>query len=214
MIMIRLLAVDLSLSLRFLSFLLAVHIVHFLYKLYNIRSYFQKLQRDGLPMPPHHPVFGHLLITNSALSELPRDAHAHYLPSQLRLKYPTLGPVYYLDMWPFAPPFLVATSPDVIWQFTQSEAHLPNHPGVRKYLRPITGGGDLASMEGEEWKKWRKIYNPGFSAGHIQTLVPTIVEEVGIFVDILKEHARKGDMFSLDEAAINATMDVIGRVAL
>ncbi|KAL8835411.1 MAG: hypothetical protein Q9176_006912 [Flavoplaca citrina] len=214
MIMIRLLAVDLSLSLRFLSFLLAVNIVHFLYKLYNIRSYFQKLQRDGLPMPPHHPVFGHLLITNSALSELPRDAHAHYLPSQLRLKYPTLGPVYYLDMWPFAPPFLVATSPDVIWQFTQSEAHLPNHPGVRKYLRPITGGGDLASMEGEEWKKWRKIYNPGFSAGHIQTLVPTIVEEVGIFVDILKEHARKGDMFSLDEAAINATMDVIGRVAL
>ncbi|KAL8893741.1 MAG: hypothetical protein Q9192_004975, partial [Flavoplaca navasiana] len=212
--MIRLLAVDLSLSIRFLSFLLAVYIIHFLYKLYKIRSYFQKLQRDGLPMPPHPPVFGHLLITNSALSELPRDAHAHYLPSQLRLKYPSLGPVYYLDMWPFAPPFLVATSPDVIWQFTQSEAHLPNHPGIRKYLRPITGGGDLGSMEGEEWKKWRKIYNPGFSAGHIQTLVPTIVEEVGIFVDILKGHARKGDMFSLDEAAINATMDVIGRVAL
>lgn len=69
-------------------------------------------------------------------------------------------------------------------------------------------------MEGEEWKRWRKIYNPGFSAGNIQTLVPTIVEEVGIFVDILKDHARRRDMFSLDEAAINATMDVIGRVAL
>ena len=165
-------------------------------------------------MPPHHPIFGHLLVANTALSNLPRDAHAHYLPSQIRLKYPSLGPVYYLDMWPFAPPFLVATSPTVISQFTQSESHLPNHPGIRKYLYPITGGGDLASMEGEEWKRWRKIYNPGFSAGHIQTLVPTIVEEVGIFVDILKEHARKGDMFSLDEAAINATMDVIGRVAL
>ncbi|KAL8923741.1 MAG: hypothetical protein Q9172_002987, partial [Xanthocarpia lactea] len=164
-------------------------------------------------MPPHHPVFGHLLVTNTALSNLPRDAHAHYLPSQIWLKYPSLGPVYYLDMWPFAPPFLVAVSPTVISQFTQSETHLPNHPGIRKYLLPITGGGDLASMEGEEWKRWRKIYNPGFSAGHIQTLVPTIVEEVSVFVDILKEHARKGDVFSLDEAAINATMDVIGRVA-
>lgn len=40
------------------------------------------------------------------------------------------------------------------------------------------------------------------------------MEEVGVFVDVLKEHARKRDMFSLDEAAINATMDVIGRVAL
>ncbi|KAL8650621.1 MAG: hypothetical protein Q9226_005060 [Calogaya cf. arnoldii] len=212
--MSRLLALDLSLSFRFLFLVLAAYIVRFLYKLYKIRSYFHKLQCDGLPMPPHHPIFGHLLVTNTALSNLPRDAHAHYLPSQIRLKYQYLGPVYYLDMWPFAPPFLVATSPTVISQFTQSESHLPNHPGIRKYLYPITGGGDLASMEGEEWKRWRKIYNPGFSAGHIQTLVPTIVEEVGIFVDILKEHARKGDMFSLDEAAINATMDVIGRVAL
>lgn len=48
MLMIRLLAIDLSLSIRFLSFLLAVYIIHFLYKLYKIRSYFQKLQRDGL----------------------------------------------------------------------------------------------------------------------------------------------------------------------
>lgn len=45
-------------------------------------------------------------------------------------------------------------------------------------------------------------------------LVPAIVEEVSVFVDILREHARKGDLFSLDEAAINLTMDVIGRVAL
>ncbi|KAL8992987.1 MAG: hypothetical protein Q9169_006677 [Polycauliona sp. 2 TL-2023] len=210
----RQLSLDLSLSIRFLLLVLAAYITHFLHKLYKTRSYFQKLQRDGLPMPPHHPVFGHLFITNSVLSNLPRDAHAHYLPSQMRLKYPSLGPVYYLDMWPFAPPFLVATSPDVIAQFTQSDSHLPNHPGIREYLQPITGGKDLASMEGEDWKRWRKIYNPGFSAGHIQTLVPTIVEEVGIFVGVLKEHARKGDMFSLDEAAINATMDVIGRVAL
>ncbi|KAL8715306.1 MAG: hypothetical protein Q9225_006430, partial [Loekoesia sp. 1 TL-2023] len=165
-------------------------------------------------MPPHHPIFGHLLIANDILSQLPRDAHAHYLADQMRRKYPDLGPVYYLDMWPFAPPFLVAISPTVISQFTQSEIALPNHPNIRKYLLPITGGGDLASMEGEEWKRWRKIFNPGFSASHINTLVPTIVEEVSVFVDILKEHAKKGDIFSLDEAAINLTMDVISRVAL
>ncbi|KAI4141692.1 MAG: hypothetical protein L6R39_005226, partial [Caloplaca ligustica] len=190
------------------------YICTFLYRLYKIRTYFQKLQHDGLPMPPHHPIFGHLLVTNSILSTLPRDAHAHYLPSQIRRKYPDLGPVYYLDMWPFAPPFLVCVSPTVIAQFTtQPGNELPNHPGVKKYLQPITGGRDLASMEGEEWKRWRKIYNPGFGAAHIMSLVPAIVEEVSVFVDILNGHADKGDMFSLDEAAINLTMDVIGRVA-
>ncbi|KAL8786223.1 MAG: hypothetical protein Q9213_002912 [Squamulea squamosa] len=165
-------------------------------------------------MPPHHPIFGHLLITNKTLSKLPRDAHAHYLPSQLGLAYSKLGPVYYLDMWPFAPPFLVAISPTVISQFTQAESHLDNHPGIRKYLLPITGGGDLASLKGDEWKRWRKIYNPGFGAAHIQTLIPTIVEEIGVFVEILKEHALRKDVFAFDEAAINVTMDVIGRVAL
>ncbi|KAI4131247.1 MAG: hypothetical protein LQ338_001341 [Usnochroma carphineum] len=165
-------------------------------------------------MPPHHPIFGHLLVVNNILSELPRAAHAHYLPSRIHRRYPDLGPIYYLDMYPFAPPFLVCVSPTVISQFTtQSGNELPNHPGVKKYLLPITGGRDLASMEGEEWKRWRKIYNPGFGAGHIMNLVPAIVEEVSVFVDILREHARKGDLFSLDEAAINLTMDVIGRVA-
>lgn len=214
--------------------LATAYFLNFVVKLYNIRRYFRNLERDGQvsqaflttpkdpmayecskPMPPHHPIFGHLLVTNDVLANLPRDAHAHYLADQIRRKYPDLGPVYYLDMWPFAPPFLVCVSPTVISQFTTRPGNeLPNHPGVKKYLLPITGGRDLASMEGEEWKHWRKIYNPGFGAAHVTSLVPAIVEEVAVFVDILKDHARKGNLFSLDEAAINLTMDVIGRVAL
>lgn len=39
---------DLLLSFRFLSLVFAAYIVRFLFKLYRIRSHFQKLQRDGL----------------------------------------------------------------------------------------------------------------------------------------------------------------------
>lgn len=154
---------DFSLSFSFLLLVCAAPIVHFLYKLYQFRSYFQKLQRDGLVgsrvFPPQSLKVQILIARRAngpppsafrapprhqqgALSNLPRDAHAHYLPSQIHLQYPSLGPVYYLDMWPFAPPFLVATSPTVISQLTQSESHLPNHPDVRKYLLPIAKGGD------------------------------------------------------------------------
>lgn len=54
--MSKLLAVDLSLSMRLLSFLLVVYIIRFLYKLYKFRSYFQQLQRNGLVGSSTHPL--------------------------------------------------------------------------------------------------------------------------------------------------------------
>ena len=148
------------------------------------------------------------------VSNLPRDAHGHYLPDQIRRRHPDLGPVYYLDPWPFVQPFLVVISPTIASQFSQADNLLPKHPGMRKFVRPVTGGHDLISMEGQTWKTWRKIFNPGFSSNHMMTLVPSIVDEVLKFRDILRSHAEKNDVFFLDEACINVTMDVIGKVAL
>lgn len=165
-------------------------------------------------MPPHHPIFGHLQLMIKVVSNLPRDAHAHYLPDQIRRLYPDLGPIYYIDAWPFAEPVLVATSPGAIAQFSQASHYLPRHPGVRHFMKPITGGLDLASMEGQQWKTWRKIFNPGFSAQHMIELVPSMLEEFTVFKDVLKQHVAQGDVFSLDEATVNASMDVIGRVTL
>ena len=41
-----------------------------------------------------------------------------------------------------------------------------------------------------------------------------ILEETTVFVDILREHARKGDTFSLDRLTCDFTMDIIGAVCL
>lgn len=165
-------------------------------------------------MPPYHPVIGHIPLMISLVSNLPRDAHAHYLPDQIRRRYPNLGPTYYLDAWPLAQPILAVTSPTTISQFSQADNLLPKHPGMRKFMRPVTAGLDLISMEGQTWKTWRKIFNPGFSANHMMTLVPCMLEELSIFKKVLKGHANKEDIFFMDEVAISATIDVIGRVAL
>lgn len=165
-------------------------------------------------MPPYHPFLGHLPLMASLVSNLPRNAHAHYLPDQIRRRYPDLGPIYYIDAWPVAEPVLITTSPDAIAQYSQPNHYLPRHPGVKRFMRPITGGLDLASMEGQDWKIWRKVFNPGFSAQHMMALVPSMLEALLEFQDILKQHAKKGEVFSLDEAAVNASMDVIGKVTL
>lgn len=165
-------------------------------------------------MPPHNILLGHLLVAGEVQRGLPTDAHGHYLADQIRQRYPDLGPTFYLDLWPFSDPVLIVTDPDVIAQFCAPDRLLPKHPGVKTFMYPITGGYDLNCLEGESWKFWRKLFNPGFSVAHMQNLVPSIVEEVKKFRRELLERAQEGNMFCFENHALNLAIDVIGRVAL
>lgn len=164
-------------------------------------------------MPPHHPIFGHLLVAKDILSQFPSDAHHLYLPVQIRRKYPEVGPVFYIDLWPFSDPFLVVASPSAAHQLIQEHPQ-PKADVVRTFMYPLTKNLDLVTMEGQQWKDWRNVYNPGFSAQHLNTLIPRILKEVATFSEVLGEHVKADDMFYLEKAAINLTMDVIGIVTL
>lgn len=112
-------------------------------------------------MPPHHLIFGHILVTASILATLPSDPHGHFIADSMRRRFPDLGPI--------ALPALVLISS----QFTQ-EPSLPKHEGMRHFLQSLTGH-DLVTMEGHMWKTWRAVFNPGFSSHHLMTLVPEIM---------------------------------------
>ena len=164
-------------------------------------------------MPPHSYFLGHIPIVFRMTSGLPKDAHSHYLPDQLRRTYPDLGPNYYLDLFPFAPSMFIVSSPDTVYQVTQDHS-LQKFPSLRKFLLPLTDGLDLVTLEGQAWKHWRRIFNPGFNASHLMTLVPMIVKETETFVTILRDHEKAGGMIRLKQLTDNLTMDIIGRVAL
>ncbi|KAF1972888.1 cytochrome P450 [Bimuria novae-zelandiae CBS 107.79] len=172
------------------------------------------LQREGLPMPPpHNLVFGHLILAANIQKSLPADAHGHYLADQIRQRYPSLGPTFYVDRWPFSEPMLMVTDPDVVAQSSTADHLLPKHPGIKTFLYPITEGYDLNCLDGETWKFWRRLFNPGFSARHMQTLVSTIVEEVAVFCDELRQRVEEEKMFSFEEHTLSVSIDIIGRVA-
>lgn len=140
-------------------------------------------------MPPYNIVFGHLLVVNKIISSLPEDAHGHYLPDQIRRAYPELGPNFYLDLAPFAPSMLVLTSLDTLHQVTQQHP-LEKFPSMRTFLKPLTGGLDIVTMKGQMWKRWRNIFNPGFSAGNLTTLVPLIVAKPTFLFQLSKSTLR------------------------
>ena len=144
---------------------------------------------------------------------LPKDAHPNYLPDRIRRTLPNLGPVYYIDTWPFGPQMLVVASTSSLYQVTQ-EHSLPKYPALRDFLRPITNGLDIVTMEGQQWKTWRGIFNPGFSTSHLISLTPGIIEETETFCEILASHSRNQTIFRMKDLTDNLAMDVIGRVVL
>lgn len=208
----------------------AVSVLIFLYKFYLVRSQSLELKRQGLvnayclpngghradqikAMPPVHPILGHLLFCYKVMSKLPKDVHPHYLPDQIRRAIPELGPIYYIDTWPFTTPMLIVASPDALHQITQAHV-LPKFPAIRSFLHPLANGPDIVSMDGQQWKTWRNIFNPGFSASHLMTLVPDIVQETTTFCQILNEYAKEQTLFTMKSLTDNLAMDVIGKIVL
>lgn len=164
-------------------------------------------------MAPHHPVWGHLQVVGGIMSKLPKDAHSQVFPLLIGRAMPDLGPAFYIDTWPLGYPMLVITDPDQAYQITQVHS-LPKFHAMRRYLKPLTGGNDLVSIDGKEWKTWRNIFNPGFGSAHLMTLVPDILKDVSVFCKILRGLAEKSSIVQMDPLATKLTFDVIIRVAL
>lgn len=131
----------------------------------------------------------------------------------IRRLLPDLSPMYYLDLWPFGPQMLVVSSVDELQQMTQ-EHSLPKHPGLRYFLYPIAEGFDLVTMDGDLWKYWRGVFNPGFSSKYLSAFTASIVYETSKMFMRLQELSDRQARFRMKELTDNLTMDVIGKVVL
>ena len=105
-------------------------------------------------------------------------------------------------------------SPSLATQATQ-ELDLPKPFDLDRFFRPFAGGTDtLFTLNGVEWKQTHAIFKPGFSAGFILSQTDNIVRETASLVEILKDHATKGNIFLLDDLLGYFMMDIIGAVVL
>ena len=147
------------------------------------------------------------------MSELPADAHIVNVLSKASEQFADSDSVYYMDMWPFSPPLMVLSSPDTALQAIQQHA-LRKPPSLTELFRPVTGGADLIFMNGEQWKKGRSVFNPGFNPKYLISQVPAIVEEVVTFQSILRNACQEAQVFQLDPVTLNLTLDVIARITL
>ncbi|KAL2073405.1 hypothetical protein VTL71DRAFT_10729 [Oculimacula yallundae] len=204
---------------QLLGSLLAIWISGIAYvvvKGWKSRMLMYRLQKSprGLPIPRWNALTGHLLTLAPYTTRLPADVHQNNLLAELGKEFPQSDSAYYLDLWPFMMPLIVISSPSLAIQACQ-EYDLKKPESITRFFKPFAGRDDnMFTSNGLEWKNLRSIFSPGFSASYLMSQMDHIVEETNEFVSILREHAEKKDMFSLDELLCDFTMDIIGAVAL
>jgi cytochrome P450 len=144
-----------------------------------------------------------------------------------------LGDMFFLDNWPAAPerqivindpvsPRPVSSAPwirpthskkELAAQITQMHS-LPKHPLYKEYAAHICGETSMIFSEGEMWKQSRSLFNPGFSASHLMTLVPIIVDDTMIFWRNLNRVAESKEIVQLEQMTAHLTIDIMGHVIL
>jgi hypothetical protein len=200
------------------------HLFPWLWKGISIRREVRALRAQGVPTLEHSWIWGHLPIFGQFRKENPGDIavyqfHKWILDNASRLFPGQDSPpaVFHVDTWPFSTPLLVVTDPIVASSFTQVTS-LPKSTSTAWFTKPLTGGVDLVATDGHQWKTWRSRLNPGFSVRNITALMPELVEEVMVFLNVLKGHTGQdgqwGPVFQLEKATTNLTMDVIVRATL
>ena len=150
-----------------------------------------------------------------ALAKYPSDIASHISFQAVAWEYPEAAEagVLYVDFWPISWPMLIVFHPTMCAQFTQ-DTSLPKHEILKYQFQSFSQCKDLVTSDGSYWKKWRAIYNPGFSAQNIQLLLPSFVKEALIFREYLDGVAESGQKIKLESQVMRATCDIIGQAVL
>ena len=158
-------------------------------------------------------IIGHLHIADECQRLFPFNIHSHSFPDYIRTKY-NLPEIFYVDWRPFGPKWLFIADPAVAAQYVTTTQSLPKSSLEVGYMNRFLGGNNMVTLEGARWKSIRSMFNPGFSATNIMTLVDYIVDATLTFCDVMKEKAESNELFELEEYATRLTIDIIGKVTL
>ncbi|KAL3461959.1 putative N-alkane-inducible cytochrome P450 [Aspergillus heterothallicus] len=189
-----------------------LYIIRFIYTFVRVRRLFSRLKEQEMPMIKWNPIIGNLASIAGVMKTAPKDATAGMTFAQLAFDS-GFDNCFYLDTWPFGPPMLAVTSPDLAIQTCQSH-NLRKPDSLIPHIRPMAGGPSIFDTNGAEAKRGREIFHYGFSMRSVFGYMPYLLQEVEVYVDVLRDLAKTGETFSLDTITCRYVMDIIGNVTM
>ncbi|KAJ6023974.1 hypothetical protein N7540_004771 [Penicillium herquei] len=193
----------------------AIGLITFCYKLVQARLVFYRLRKKGLPTPPWNPILGNLVAIGALKQKGPSDLREADLFAYYAAETKGLEAGFYVDVWPFAKePMLCVTSPPMAIEACQTH-DLPKPKALQAFINPMAGGSDnMFVTNGAVWKHSRDLFSHGFSMSASLGHMKCILEEAKTYVQILRDHAQRADVFLLDPLTCAYGMDIIGNITL
>lgn len=164
------------------------------------------------PKPPHSLFWGHLKLMGEISSLFPPQTYSGFFYSEIAKRY-NLPAVWYLDLWPFAPPQLVVTSPDLSREILVGRLY-PVHEELEKIMTVLFGPKTIVAVNGNLWRALHHIIAPSFTPQAVKSHVTTIVHNTLGLRDRLLARADDSDAFSLEEEISKTTFDVTSTIVL
>jgi cytochrome P450 len=144
-----------------------------------------------------------------AVALFPPKTHPMYLLTYLAQKH-SLPEIFYLDLWPIAPPQMIIISGEAAAQVSTLRPY-PINTYVRDLLTPIIAQNIIPTANGSLWKMLHHILGPAFVPRYIKTLLGSITDEALSFHETLKVLANK-EAFSMEEELSKVLFDIIGSI--
>ncbi|KAF2707700.1 cytochrome P450 [Pleomassaria siparia CBS 279.74] len=178
---------------------------------YRKRLRIYQLRKQGAMPDGWSWWFGHLLVLDKKLKKSPSDTNVFIAMGDMIDEHADTEYIL-MDYWPMYQPALMTFSPELAAQVS-TKYDLPKPHYLEDSFKPIIGGPSLITMNDKQWKLWRSLFNTGFSASHMLSLVPSLVDSVDVFCEQLQKHVGK-DVFPLDDMAMRLTLDIITKTTL
>ena len=170
-------------------------------------------QHGRLATVPYNFFLGNTLEVAKLCTQIPRDANFNAICTVLYRKY-NLGAVFYLDLWPAMNVRQMIINDPIAARQVSSSPSLPKHPIIKVAIESLTGPRSMFFAEGQELKQIRSMFGPAFSAAHLSTITPRLIDLVSTFSQNLSVNAATGKPFKMAEMAADVTMDMIGHIVL
>jgi len=155
-------------------------------------------------------IWGHVKIMGEYLGRLPKGTYMQAALTQIKQDY-DLPDVFYMDMWPFGPRFLMLSAPDAAALPTTVSA-FPQSRLVTEFFVNNLGPSFIEASNGTLWKELHQILAPGLTPGAVRTYHDFMVDEAVGCHDRLRRIVEAGKAIDFNEEVGKFPAGVIMRV--
>lgn len=149
---------------------------------------------NDLPQPPHDWLWGHAKLMGEYASKITGD---YLQASWTQMKFDhKLPEVYYVDMWPFGPEFIMCTDADSMAFSTTTQVY-EQADVVTDFFRRDVGETFIEASNGPVWKELHQMLAPGLTPGAIKTYHDHILDETKKLHERVRVHAQSGEVVDL-----------------